>query len=271
MISQSSGPTLVKGNTVHGCGGEGILLYNHTENVTVEHNTVYDIARPGIYTSGAKDINIHNNLVYCTQSQRYSKWGGSCGPGIRISAEMASTAGYNSNINVYENMVAGTHTCFSIAEIWYPEHKPTNISVYNNTFMESTSTNGGNRALYIESAASSTTNVIQKNIIWQTNGTIADVPSNGATFSNNLWSKAPDYDVRTSSDPTYPSYTSLDIADYFQKTTGWTNLTAGAVKASDFKLRDTALYAFGLGAEGVVLSGDESLLPPILKVVSSNQ
>jgi hypothetical protein len=88
---------------------------------------------------------------------------------------------------------------------------------------------------------------IKNNIFWQTDGTIAATPS-GVTWANNLWSKAPPAAAQSSTDPRYPTYGALDIADYLQKQTGWTNLAGTTLTPNDFKLRSTAANAIDKGA-----------------------
>jgi len=69
----------------------------------------------------------------------------------------------------------------------------------------------------------------------------------GAIFSHNLWSKAPQSIAQSSTDPTYPSYSTPNIADYFAKTTGWNNLVGATLSEDDFRLLSTATYAINKG------------------------
>jgi parallel beta-helix repeat protein len=248
-IHDSPGPTVIRRNLLHGVGGEGIHPIRGAENVTIEHNVVFDVFRPGIYVHSSRDITIRYNLVYCTMDPRYALWGGSCGPGIRIAAEEYGD-GWNTNEYVYGNLVAGTSIPFSIAEIWPDASTPTNIRVFNNTFVEANSTEGSHTTLFIQEDRFSDTNQIENNIFWQSDGNpIATVPPGGATFANNLWSTVPDPDAQSSTDSTYPDYPMLSLDDYLEKTSGWFELASGDLAGEDFALRATAVAAIDQGQD----------------------
>jgi hypothetical protein len=144
------------------------------------------------------------------------------------------------------------------------------VHIYNNTIIEP-HTADSNREVYrtnvlqISPEHMGSGHIIKNNIFWQSSGTIAI-----GSFSNskidmgyNLWSMEPPSAFKKTSDATFnDGYPTLMIADYFNKTNGWKNLTAGSLSADDFQLRSTAKYAIGMGTSKPVDSPEASFLNP---------
>jgi hypothetical protein len=253
-------------NYAHGLGGEGFNIGRAGEDYLVENNIMADATRVGIFLNQIRNTIARYNMVYCTDNSRYRDAGARGGHAIMVAREGwwgADYTGYGTNIDIYGNLTAGCSGGFAISEVTQgsgngtPDNRVKNTRVYNNTFVESVAAGEEDTysaGIFIQYPGEEgyvtepSTVLIKNNIIWQTNGTIANIGS-PATFSNNLWSKAPQSSARSSLDPTYSlSYPILSIADYLQKQSGWTNLTPNELTGQEFALRSTAEHAINKGA-----------------------
>jgi parallel beta-helix repeat protein len=268
----------ISGNHIHGCGGEGLNLNRWASNYTIENNTVYDCAMPAIFINGMKHTVVRNNLVYHTGNPRFLGYSA----GIMVAAEwyFVNSHVYNDSedVDVYDNMIAGTTQPLSIAEVTTRYgYKVKNTRIYNNTIIEPRT---NRHSFYVSSAAAVGDGVVVKNnIFWQdiSSAAIASVPySSGIVFKENLWSKAPTREAQDTSDPRYSAYTSLNKSDYFQKSSGWDNIAPGSLKRSDFYLLpSSATYAYSASGDVKLgYSGSNaaliipSLTPPTLSIVN---
>jgi hypothetical protein len=243
MTSFDCDNVTISGNTIHGIGGEGLNLNRNGTGYTISGNTIYDCLMPALFINGMDSVDCFNNIVYHTNTTRYTDGGNI--KGIIVASESFNVYSHYYNdatdVNVYQNMVAGCSQALGISEVheqW--GYQVSNIRFYNNTVIEPVSSG---YAFFTESTAAIGSGVVVKNnIFWKsTSGDIASVRSN-VTCDYNLWSKQSESDAQGTNDPTYSSYPTLSISDYFAKT-NWTNPTS--ITSADFQLLDTATYAIG--------------------------
>ncbi len=208
-------------NEIHHNWGEGLNGYNHATNILMEYNTVYDNNRVNIYLSCTKDATVRYNLAYNSTDML----GGP--PGIVWGAEdYCKNNSWNSGIIIYGNMVASTNG--SIA--YWGNGGLSAFSgayVYNNTCVQAYSSSG---ATGISIDANITSSAIKNNLVWQTSGSQASMPS-VIDQNNNLWTTLPsDADARGSNDPAAGAPT-------LAKMTGWNSIAPGSLTVDSFKIQ----------------------------------
>ena len=209
---------------------EGFNIDAFTTNATVEYCEIYGSPQVQLYLVNSTNNTVRYNLIYGTDNGK--------GSGIYVCNEAQwKTPVLLTNNKIYGNVVANTTNNFWIAGAIGRLVK--NVTVYNNTFVEATGIN-----IRIENTTGGD-HVFKNNIIWQTNGTIAYIPSKKMTCAYNLWSRKPDDDGKGAHDPTYASPKLI-------KTSGWNNLSGGDLDGSEFALQSasTAINAgISIGAE----------------------
>ncbi|MGZ5075404.1 MAG: DUF7402 domain-containing protein [Methylobacter sp.] len=173
---------IVSNNRVHGGGKEGIDAKGNASNGKIFGNTVYDMARVGIYVDGwdsnTTNIEIYNNTV----SNSKAADSGASEDGIRIGAEEGGTA---SNIKVYNNILYNIAQSGIIVSNWTDgiggEPKFNTVSIYNNTIYNPGVKTGG--GINVQGSQNSGI-VIRNNIISQARSFNIQA-SSGTTISNN--------------------------------------------------------------------------------------
>ncbi len=180
---------IVSNNSVHDGGMEGIDAKVGSSNGKIFGNTVYNMARVGIYVD-AWDTSITNVEIYKnTVSNSRPVASGAAEDGIRIGAEHGSTV---SNVKIYNNTLHNLSgsgvTLANYTESGYPEPKFSNISMYNNTIYNA-GTKAGNSwgGGGIDVQTSSNTGITIRNNILSKAGSFNVAASSGSTVSNNLF------------------------------------------------------------------------------------
>jgi F5/8 type C domain/Fibronectin type III domain/Right handed beta helix region len=203
---------------IHDSYWEGIDIGNETIGATVEYCEIYGNPRLQLYLCCSGNSIVRYNLIYGTTNGN--------GPGIWVSnEEWCYDYGEGSGHKIYGNLVANTRYNFWIGG---NRTRPTDkITAYNNTFVEATE-----YGVKVESGTNAG-HVFKNNIIWQTDGQIANIPGGRVTCDYNLWSRIPDVDAQGPNDPTY-------ALPQLAKTSGWNNLTGGELNGSDFTLQSTS-------------------------------
>jgi len=176
---------VVSNNTVHDGLKEGIDAKG-SYNVQIFGNTVYDMTGMGIYVdsylNAPLNIQIYKNIV------RDTKLGGtysSSRDGIMLAAEAGN---YIDGVSIYNNIISNVaHTGLLLSNFHVsgpaPQHK--NISIYNNTFYNSSRSGTGYGSINIQ--GTSNTNIKVHNNILSEAGTFNILSSSGATISHNLF------------------------------------------------------------------------------------
>ena len=197
---------------------EGFNIDAFTTNATVEYCEIYGNPQLQLYLVNSTNNTVRYNVIYGTDNGR--------GSGIWICNEAQwKTPVLLTNNKIYGNVVANTTNNLWIAGTTGRLVK--NVTVYNNTFVEATFIN-----IRME-AMTGGDHVFKNNIIWQTNGTIANVPSRKMTCAYNLWSRNPDNDAKGAHDPTY-------ALPKLIKTSGWNSLKGGDLDGSEFALQSSS-------------------------------
>jgi hypothetical protein len=202
-----------------------------------------------------QDVVCRNNIVYHTGTERYHQYAA----GLMVASEdwgrAAGTFTSAENVDVYGNMIAGLKVPLAIRQVSTGSgYRVSNTRFYNNTVIEPFA--GGN-AFLIQPDAIGSGIVVEKNIFWQSISTASSASAySGVTWNRNLWNEAPPSLAQSDTDPNYPDYPALDMAQYFAKTSGWHSITPGSLKSSDFDLLETATFAYGddgtiLGSNGI--------------------
>lgn len=208
---------------IHDSYNEGFNLDNESSDALVEYCEIYGNPKSNLYLVCAKNHTIRYNLIYGTNNGK--------GPGIWLACEPDhcnfSFDGYH---KIYGNLVANTMMNFWIAGGVGREVR--NCMIYNNTFVESTCGLPSGAALQVNNGTGGG-HIFKNNLIWQTEGRIANVPSGKMTRDYNLWSREPDNDVKGTHDPAY-------ALPKLAKTSGWNNLRGGDLDGSEFKLQSTS-------------------------------
>ena len=203
---------------------EGILLARYSSNITVEYCQIYGNRKLQIYICNSTDQTIRYNLIYGTNPNDNGEYGK--GSGVYFSNETQwNQPDVYSNSKVYGNLIANTSTNLWIAGA--TTRKVHNVIAYNNTIVEA-----GSYAFKIESTTGRG-HIFKNNIVLQTNGTIAYIPSGKVTGDYNLWSREPDVDVQGANDPTYSD-------PQLAKTIGWNTLGGGDLTGQEFALQNAS-------------------------------
>lgn len=209
---------------IHDSYHEGFNLDNGSSDALVEYCEIYGNPKLNLYLVCAKNHTIRYNLIYGTNNGK--------GPGIWLSSEPTNcNVSFDGYHKIYGNLVANTTINLWIAGAAGREVK--SCVIYNNTFVESTCGLPSGAALQVNNGTGGG-HIFKNNIIWQTDNTIASVPSGKMTCDYNLWSKEPDNDdIKGAHDPTY-------TVPQLAKTSGWNNLKGEGLKLSDFALEPTS-------------------------------
>ena len=206
---------------IHDSYNEGINIDVGTSNAIVEYCKIYGNRKIQLYLCACTNNIIRYNLIYGTNK------GSGTGIYFNHESQWVPTVGNPlvSNSKVYGNLIANTNTNLSIAGNAY--RRVTNVQVYNNTIVESKG-NG-----FIVQKETGGGHIFKNNIIWQTDGQIANIPSGKVACDYNLWSRTPDADARGAHDPVYalPKLT---------KTSGWNSLSGGDLDGSEFALQSAS-------------------------------
>jgi hypothetical protein len=214
-------------NKIYHNWGEGLNDYNHSSGTIFEDNQVYENWAVNIYSSCTKDVIIRRNLVYNTTDTSIWRNGGNPGGIVFGSEDYCKNASYNSNIQIYDNIIANTGQ--NIGYWGNGGLAPlSGVKIYNNTLVEAY--NPGGTPVSISLDSNITNAEIKNNIILQSTGTVASIPSSGVTCDYNLWSRQPPAAARGAHDPDYGD-------PQLAKTSGWSSLTAGSLKGSEFSLK----------------------------------
>jgi parallel beta-helix repeat protein len=239
--------SLIENNVVYGNGLTQIHVAM-TSNATIRHNLCYGKERPGVR----------------------STFGYGTGLCIRVET-WYNGDGWDDGHNIYGNMVANTGIGIafgwegSTTDKYYHANTITNCKFYNNTVVESNQNVSDWRkyGIRIEDGGHiGKGNVFKNNIVWQSTGNITYGYANPAKIDvgYNLWNKAPGDSFQDSTDPTYPNYQTLNISDYFEKTSGWNLLKANSLDGTEFNLLPTAVNAINKGTSTPVSSPDNNFL-----------
>ncbi len=265
---------LVKGCEVSYVKGEGILVVGLGNNINVEDNIVHDTINSGIYTSAAKNIIIRRNIVYHTETvAQWSPFGSHYylqpndgTPAINVGGEVsgyaqAGTVGVtcttcltsNYGIRVYNNVTANYPKGLSVWAFEQLADCPgdcglDDILIFNNTFIGENPAIPSASVLTLDARGSSdVNNKIFNNIFWNSFGKLASIIDTEATVGPNTFNKDPgDSEAKHIKDPSRSgaTYAVLDIANYFQKTLGWSSITPGSIaNMNNWQLRSTAAHA----------------------------
>lgn len=180
---------IVSNNRVHGGGREGIDAKEGSSNGKIFGNTVYNMARVGIYVDAygidIDNVEVYNNTVYNSKPTA----SGAAEDGIRIGAERGKAV---SNVKIYGNVIYNISGSGIVLSKWtdpgYPEPKYSNISLYNNTVYNA-GTKAGNSwgGGGIEIGGSSNTGIVIRNNILSKAGSFNIAASSGVAISNNLF------------------------------------------------------------------------------------
>ncbi len=231
----ASNRSILRRNKIYNNWGEGLSTFNAT-NTVMEDNVVYDNSK-NVYVSDTTGTLLQRNLIYCTPGNIYRLSNTVTQHGINVQDEDQQPASANNTI--INNLVMGCVTNFK----WYPcspvsscttaDSSMNNVLVANNTFVNSTgSTSDPNFYIAAPTNINHVNTRIINNIIEQddakTIGAISS-PTQGVTFSNNLWSKAP---------PTTMSGANSLTANPLLSKNG--SLTPGDLTADYFKLLTTS-------------------------------
>jgi len=251
----------VRGCTVYNTFTEGIGFYKGADDCVAENNVVYNTFSGGIYIDGGQNNIIRNNLVYETTDSEFYK-GGKVSGGIGVADEGLITVtidgeklplSRSKNNLFYGNLVAfsskgmsigaSLNGAFEVSEGEYVKGR----SVFENSHYIGNTFVGNNGGVWIfgrQFSGSSVRNNIFYSVddssLFYSEPEMTDTP--GLEWSNNLW-----YSESGNGDYIHGVG---DVAEnpMLMKTTGWRDLTAGSLSASDFMLRDGS-PAIGAGVE----------------------
>jgi hypothetical protein len=269
VISIKGGHNTIKNSTVSFGPCAGIEGYED-EYTLIENNVVFGNGLTQIHVAESRYDIIRHNLVYGTQRPGVSDKNG-YGVGIELMCELwYDGTNWDIGHEAYGNMIANTKIGIRISyqtgkNSNYASNTTKNFKIYNNTVIAPSSVETANRFNHALSVTNDehlgSGHVIKNNIFWQSNGEIAYGDASRVDMGYNLWSKAPAYSFRDSTDPTYDTdYPNLNMADYFSKTNGWNNLTSNSLKGNEFSLLSTALYAIGKGTNAPISSPSDKFL-----------
>lgn len=175
---------VVSNNRVHGGYMEGIDAKLNSSNGKIFGNTVYNMARVGLYLDAwdttSNNIEVYNNTVSNSQSGD----SGASEDGIRMGAEHGGTM---SNIKIYNNVLYNIAQSGIAISNWtepgYNQPKFSTVSMYNNTIYNSGIKSGGG----IDIQGSQSTGINIRNNIISKAKSFNIRSSSGTTISNNLF------------------------------------------------------------------------------------
>ena len=172
---------VIRNNVVYGNWGEGLSTYEANGTI-IEDNIVHDNWSANIYISDATNILLQRNFVYASGTMS-----GGSQVGIMMGDEKYKPA--SANIEVINNIVFGANRNF----YWWRGTAGggmNNVTIANNTFVNSTATAG------VIIAVGKHQNMKFINNLTEQDGPLPIIqvnPNSEFTFSNNLWSKKPEF------------------------------------------------------------------------------
>lgn len=271
-------------NTVKNCivaygACAGIEGFKDIDSV-VENNIVFGNLLTQIHFAWSKNAVIRNNLLYGTQRPNSTPntitkaWNSKgYGTGIELMCELwYDNSDWDYGHVAYGNLIANTKLGMRIGwqygkETTHAGNKIRNITLYNNTVIEPSRVETGNQLCHalaiMDDGHLGTGNIVRNNIFWQTSGEPAFGVSSSSKIAMgyNLWNKKPASGFQRSTDPTAgASYPTLNMANYFPKTSGWNSLSGDSLTGDEFNLLATAKYAIGTGTSTPTASADDTML-----------
>lgn len=217
---------------VHEGWGEGIMPWLGSNSGVISGNTVYAQHAVGIYIGGYK-IDVFNNVVLGTSVSKFWRTGRSSGPGIAMNNEKLfftslgeSDSEMVSNVNIYNNLVAGTNIGLAI----WGEYQNTyyrNMKIVHNIFVD-------NELQFASSGYERHSGtVIANNIFMSISSGREDIGGgltvSGVKWAGNYWSSAPKYTEMRGTGDVYGG-------GRLSRMSGWNNISQfGQIGASDFK------------------------------------
>ena len=279
---QGSHNILVQNNYIHESFGEAINVFYGSTNAVIRDNLLYANRALGIYIGALNGARIYRNLVLGTADRRFWRSPGSVGPGIAMDNESYEFVGGSTtsgtqftgngslcplgaygnyggehadlcpdalqNIDIYDNLVAGTASGLAV---WYADYPAayTNVRVFNNTLVDNRQqlTLGGQRASHF---------IVRNNIFLSLSPETLDVDGSnyGMTFDTNYWSQGKPPTV--GSDP-LSSADDLTAGADLARMTGWRSITdVHSIDAASFApTRASATLGRG-SAQGLFFAAD---------------
>jgi hypothetical protein len=214
----------VSNNVVLKSGFEGIGMYKYVTNSSIIGNIIYDGRQPHVYVDGSESIAIQNNIVYRSASDEYAP-----AQAIAIGNEDILSYCFISNYIISGNYVA--NMSYGLTLSGQTNCYLNNANVYDNIFADNTY-----NIMLWPPTTGWTGNNIYHNISYTSNNSAMyhsnDYSPSGFTWGANI------FDDAVSGNAAVEACT---VAAPLSKTTGWDNLTAGAVTASDFDLSSAGL------------------------------
>jgi len=221
VIVKYSDRPIFRRTKIHDSYNEGLLIDVGTSNAIIEYCEIYGNPKLQLYLCASTNNIIRYNLIYgtdngknvgiyfCHESQRVPEVGN---PLV-------------SNSKVYGNLIANTRKNIAIGG--NTDRQTTNVQIYNNTLVEAL------ECAFLVQPTTGGGHIFKNNIIWQTDGQIANIPGGKVECDYNLWSRTPDFDARGVHDHSYalPKLT---------KTSGWKSLRSGELDGSEFALQSTS-------------------------------
>lgn len=215
-------------NKAHHNYGEGIGIYKHSNNATVEYNESFG-SRAEFYIGNSTGSIIRYNIGYKIADTSFTD---STGIGLGDEYDKA-TSPFITGVRIYGNVIAGTGIGIGF---WQGATggSLSDIDVFENTTVDC----GTQFRVSVQSGLTTSDFIVENNIFTDTTGTstLAQHDASGSfaglTYDYNLWPRDPGATWRGANDPGYSSYAAQNIALY--KTTGWETLSGNDLSVSDF-------------------------------------
>jgi len=211
---------IIKKNVIHASHGEGIGFFKMADNNIAEDNLLYGNRRVNIYIDCSRNNKIRRNLIYGKGPDSGSSGIGTNDESQHYAWQQDNEISYNLIANCSKGIYLWTGHQSSVLRRTY---------VYNNTVVDCKVCINSFDGPYIDSA-------IKNNIFWciSDDCRLAQFPGkDGVDFDYNLWSSAPDVDVRGVHDPAY-------AVPLLNKTTGWRSMNGGELHGSEFALQSAS-------------------------------
>jgi hypothetical protein len=172
---------IIRHNVVYENWGIGLSTYEANGTI-IEDNVVYDNYYSNIYLSNATNVIFQRNFIYATGNM-------TGGTQIGIQVEDEAPGPSSKNISIINNIVYGTNRNLACYK-GVLDMKMTEVLIANNTFVNSS----GEGNIRISSGLSFENVFFMNNIVKQDDELpiiLLPTAHSGLSFSNNLWSKAP--------------------------------------------------------------------------------
>jgi hypothetical protein len=201
VTSINSTYVIYRGNVIHNSWGEGVGAGADSSHITIENNVIYDNHALQVYVHRAKNVTIQRNLMYHTNDANFYR---ASEPSACLALNNEANfedSGTVSDVLVYNNIMVG---CKRNVAIWRSEgtNAPVeNITITNNTLVNAF-TNAPDGATGLNIGAGNLKNIlIQKNLIYQIDQTIAAAPEDQQiVYVNNLWLREPPAHILSATD-----------------------------------------------------------------------